>query len=312
MLKKNNAKDNNPINSISTKQKPEEKLTIFYPKTPFRGKVKISFDNQGFSFKDLIRIYPKLNKNNNYVYYNPIKDNNNNNNKNGENNNNNNRDIDSNCNYKSTKEFTLPSTTTSLYGPPKVSADNNTTRVSITTPISPTTTGTVTTTPISSYNINSIGQQLLLNEETNKTHIVTTPKTMRFEVNLKSLEGNVDYKELVKNHIKEQNKEIINGSFYRAPGVSGNLKKRFHVEKESTSQLKLKNNQTQVNDKIKVINTLGAVINFNDYSFIDGEYMSIPPNLKFSYSANITNQTNRKIIVIISLILVLILLFFIF
>ncbi|KAN0024928.1 hypothetical protein ACTFIV_009337 [Dictyostelium citrinum] len=96
MIKSNENNNNDSIKSISSipklsssssldlKEKEvilekelEEKTTIFYPKTPRRGKVKISFDNQYFSVEDLTRIYPKLDKKNNkYVYYNPIKNNN--------------------------------------------------------------------------------------------------------------------------------------------------------------------------------------------------------------------------------------------
>ncbi|KAM9984150.1 hypothetical protein ACTFIZ_003852 [Dictyostelium cf. discoideum] len=175
MIKRND-NDNVPIKSISPKKElePKEKLTIFYPKTPCRGKVKISYDNQYLSSQDLIRIYPKSDlKNNNYVYYNPIK----------KNNNNNKSDIVSNCIDTLKGELTSSSLMNS----------DNTTISTITT---------ATTTPPN--NINSIGNQSYQSTSINETQVTTSLKTMRFEVNLKSSNGEVDYKELVKKYIQSK------------------------------------------------------------------------------------------------------------
>ncbi|KAN0023335.1 hypothetical protein ACTFIU_011505 [Dictyostelium citrinum] len=173
MIKSNENNNNGSIKSISSIPKSsssldlkeneeilekelEEKSTIFYPKTPRRGKVKISFDNQYFSIEDLARIYPKLDKKNNkYVYYNPIKNNNN-------------------------------------KAPTNIV--NNTTILTTST----------TNTPIGNHQ-----QTALLNQitSTNKKQATATSKTMRFDVDLKILKGDVDYKELVKNYIQEHSKD---------------------------------------------------------------------------------------------------------
>ncbi|EGC39407.1 hypothetical protein DICPUDRAFT_96563 [Dictyostelium purpureum] len=129
-----------------------------------------------------------------------------------------------------------------------------------------------------------------------------TPKTMRFEVNLKSMKGEVDYKQLVKNYIQDQNKEKISSSFYGA-APSNDYRENFEIEKELNTLTNPKNRLTEVIDKIERINTLGSNINYmedgensedqydEDDSFIDdSQIIDFDDELETNYGGFFVNQ----------------------